>query len=97
MQILQPRSWLLCSSNNTNTGGAGTGGGTSGSGNSKPATGSGRQIRTRARIMRSNTAIRGGSNSGKSSPCLRYYYLTVAISIHLHIDVLKFLFTRITL
>lgn len=30
----------------------------------KPPNASGRQIRTRARIMRSNTAIRGGSNSG---------------------------------
>ncbi|KAK9702098.1 hypothetical protein QE152_g30183 [Popillia japonica] len=47
------------------TGGSGNGGGSGsgGSGGNKP-TGSGRQIRTRARIMRSNTAIRGGNNSG---------------------------------
>lgn len=44
------------------SGGAGSGSGAGGGGGSKPAT---RQIRTRARIMRSNTAIRGGSNSGK--------------------------------
>lgn len=59
---------LICSTNNGTTGGSGSsggGGGSSGStGNSKP-TGSSRQIRTRTRIMRSNTAIRGGNNSGK--------------------------------
>lgn len=48
--------------------GGGGGGGSSGGGNSggNKQAGSGRQLtRTRARIMRSNTAIRGSSNSGK--------------------------------
>ncbi|CAH1099387.1 unnamed protein product, partial [Psylliodes chrysocephalus] len=55
----EKKSWAIRSS-----GGAGAGGasGTGGNGNTKPT--SGRGIRTRARIMRSNTAIRGGSNSG---------------------------------
>lgn len=48
------------------TGGSGSGGGAGGGGGNNKPTGSGRQIRTRARIMRSNTAIRGGSNSGES-------------------------------
>jgi E3 ubiquitin-protein ligase EDD1 len=57
------KSWLLRSSGGGATGGSGSGG-AGGGGSSKP-TGSGRQMpRTRARIMRSNTAIRGGSNSG---------------------------------
>ncbi|KAJ8966244.1 hypothetical protein NQ314_003659 [Rhamnusium bicolor] len=62
--FFQPRSWLSRSSGGAGTGGSGSGTGAGGgSGNNKPA-GNGRQIRTRARIMRSNTAIRGGSNSG---------------------------------
>ncbi|XP_064212813.1 E3 ubiquitin-protein ligase hyd-like [Tribolium castaneum] len=57
------KPWLLRSSGGGATGGS-SGGAGGGSGSSKP-TGSGRQMpRTRARIMRSNTAIRGGSNSG---------------------------------
>ncbi|CAH0557316.1 unnamed protein product [Brassicogethes aeneus] len=61
------KSWMLRSSGGGGTGGSGAGNGAGGSGSSKPA-GSGRQItRTRARIMRSNTAIRGGSNSGSRS------------------------------
>ncbi|XP_022901003.2 E3 ubiquitin-protein ligase hyd isoform X2 [Onthophagus taurus] len=50
-------------------GGAGSGGGngSGGSGGTKPA---GRQIRTRARCMRSNTAIRGGNNSGRGAPVI---------------------------
>lgn len=64
VSFIQPRSWLLRSSGGGATGGSGNGG-AGGSGSSKP-TGSGRQMpRTRARIMRSNTAIRGGSNSGE--------------------------------
>lgn len=60
------RSWVVRSSGGGGaTTGSANGTGASGGGSSKP-TGSGRQIpRTRARIMRSNTAIRGGSNSGK--------------------------------
>lgn len=57
------RSLVFRSSGGTGSG-SGAGGGGGGGGGSKPAT---RQIRTRARIMRSNTAIRGGSNSGKKN------------------------------
>ncbi|CAH1996841.1 unnamed protein product [Acanthoscelides obtectus] len=57
----EKKSWTLRSSGGS--GGGGSGGGGGGGGGGKPA-GGGRQIRTRARIMRSNTAIRGGSNSG---------------------------------
>lgn len=47
-------------------GGAGGGSGAGGGGGGSKPTGGGRQLtRTRARIMRSNTAIRGSSNSGK--------------------------------
>ncbi|KAG5892960.1 hypothetical protein JTB14_015007 [Gonioctena quinquepunctata] len=65
----EKKSWTIRSSGGGATGGSGGGvggtgggGGGGGSGSSKPT--GGRQIRTRARIMRSNTAIRGGSNSG---------------------------------
>ncbi|XP_018572709.1 E3 ubiquitin-protein ligase hyd isoform X3 [Anoplophora glabripennis] len=61
------KSWLLRSSGGGGgggTGGSGSGSGAGGGGGNNKPTGSGRQIRTRARIMRSNTAIRGGSNSG---------------------------------
>ncbi|RZC39465.1 E3 ubiquitin-protein ligase hyd, partial [Asbolus verrucosus] len=66
--VLSDRLDLSKNDSTKNSGGGGTGGsgsgGTGGGGSSKP-TGSGRQMpRTRARIMRSNTAIRGGSNSG---------------------------------
>ncbi|XP_056647890.1 E3 ubiquitin-protein ligase hyd isoform X1 [Diorhabda sublineata] len=55
----EKKSWTTRSSGGA---GANGGGGTGGSGGNKPT--GGRGIRTRARIMRSNTAIRGGSNSG---------------------------------
>lgn len=55
---------MVRSSGGGAAGGSGSGSGAGGGGSSKPT--GGRQItRTRARIMRSNTAIRGGSNSGK--------------------------------
>ncbi|KAK9872968.1 hypothetical protein WA026_020316 [Henosepilachna vigintioctopunctata] len=47
-------------------GGSGSSGGQGSSGSSKPP-GTGRGVRTRARIMRSNTAIRGANNSGSRS------------------------------
>ncbi|XP_049822850.1 E3 ubiquitin-protein ligase UBR5 isoform X3 [Aethina tumida] len=57
------KSWMVRSSGGGAAGGSGSGSGAGGGGSSKPT--GGRQItRTRARIMRSNTAIRGGSNSG---------------------------------
>ncbi|XP_074027095.1 E3 ubiquitin-protein ligase hyd isoform X3 [Leptinotarsa decemlineata] len=67
----EKKSWTIRSGGGGGTGGTGGGSGAGGGGGSggggggsnKPA-GGGRQIRTRARIMRSNTAIRGGSNSG---------------------------------
>ncbi|CAG9865425.1 unnamed protein product [Phyllotreta striolata] len=56
----EKKSWPIRSSGGAGVGGGG--GGTGGSGGNKPT--GGRGVRTRARIMRSNTAIRGGSNSG---------------------------------
>jgi E3 ubiquitin-protein ligase EDD1 len=68
----------LRSSGGGATGGSGSGG-AGGGGSSKP-TGSGRQMpRTRARIMRSNTAIRGGSNSGKSSRSTRIAIVPIPV------------------
>ncbi|XP_044752441.1 E3 ubiquitin-protein ligase UBR5 isoform X3 [Coccinella septempunctata] len=61
----------LTKNDGNKSGGAGTGGsggsGGQGSGGSNKPPSTGRGMRTRARIMRSNTAIRGANNSGSRS------------------------------
>ncbi|XP_044752448.1 E3 ubiquitin-protein ligase UBR5 isoform X9 [Coccinella septempunctata] len=69
--VLSDRLDLTKNDGNKSSGGAGTGGsggsGGQGSGGSNKPPSTGRGMRTRARIMRSNTAIRGANNSGSRS------------------------------